>query len=60
MEANPVLTGLVGKRRRVRTDRRFPLLTRWYCWKKAAHLGNKINEELEALTTLSYTPEERR
>ncbi|KAK2652748.1 hypothetical protein Ddye_012604 [Dipteronia dyeriana] len=60
MEAIPVLTCLVGKWRRGRTGRGFPRLTRWYCRKKPAHLGNKFNDELEALTTLSPTQEERR
>ncbi|KAK2646236.1 hypothetical protein Ddye_021431 [Dipteronia dyeriana] len=60
MEAIPVLTGLVGKRKRGRTGLGFPQLTRWYCWKKPAHLGNKFNNELEALTNLSPTQEEKR
>ncbi|KAK2637404.1 hypothetical protein Ddye_032196 [Dipteronia dyeriana] len=60
MEAIPILTGFVGKRRRERTGHGFPRLTRWYCRKKPAHLGNNFNDELKALTTLSLTPEERR
>ncbi|KAK2646199.1 hypothetical protein Ddye_021394 [Dipteronia dyeriana] len=60
MVAILVLTGLVGKRRRGRMGLGFPRLTRWYCRKKPAHLGNKFNDELEALTTLSPTQEERR
>ncbi|KAK2651650.1 hypothetical protein Ddye_011506 [Dipteronia dyeriana] len=32
----------------------------WYCRKKPAHLENKFNDELEALTTLSPMQDERR
>ncbi|KAK2641397.1 hypothetical protein Ddye_023160 [Dipteronia dyeriana] len=49
MKAIPVLTGLDRKRRRGRTGRGFPRLTKWYCRKKPAHLGNKFNDKESSL-----------
>ena len=48
MEAIPVLTGLVGKRRRGRNGQGFPRLTRWYCKKKPRHLEEKFTDEVRA------------
>ncbi|KAK0603227.1 hypothetical protein LWI29_002679 [Acer saccharum] len=59
MEAIPVLSGSVGKRRRGRNGHGFPRLTRWFCQKKPPQLEHKFTDELEAYTTLTPTAEER-
>ncbi|KAK0578970.1 hypothetical protein LWI29_019163 [Acer saccharum] len=59
MEAIPVLSGSVGKRRRGRNGHGFPRLTRWNCRKKPPQLEHKFTDELEAYTTLTPTAEER-
>ncbi|KAK0603230.1 hypothetical protein LWI29_002724 [Acer saccharum] len=59
MEAIPVLSGSVGKRRRGRNGHGFPRLTRWNCRKKPPQLEHKFTDELEAYMTLTPTVEER-